>query len=198
MVRERGVFLPFCAIPDWLPADAADALLDHAVREEPHYTPGRVLYEGETMTAPDLRRTDCLASLGPFQDLVSARALEQKPALEAAFGMVPFTAHHVEIELAAHGDGAHFDRHVDTFVRRKRPTTRLLTLVLYLNRRPQAFRGGALRMHALGSPAVRDIAPSHNLLVAFPSFLPHSVRRVECPGNRFADRRFAINMWIHG
>jgi Rps23 Pro-64 3,4-dihydroxylase Tpa1-like proline 4-hydroxylase len=53
-------------------------------------------------------------------------------------------------------------------------------------------------MYALGGGGARDILPDHNLLVAFPSIAPHSVDMVSCPRGAFADRRFAINIWIHG
>lgn len=111
--------------------------------------------------------------------------------------MPTFTASSVEIQLAAHGDGAHFQRHVDTFtVENKRLNPRVLTLVLYLHRQPRGFSGGALRMHALDRPAVHDIAPDHNRLAAFPSIAQHSVEPIVCPSHAFADRRFAVNMWI--
>jgi Rps23 Pro-64 3,4-dihydroxylase Tpa1-like proline 4-hydroxylase len=40
------------------------------------------------------------------------------------------------------------------------------------------------------------LEPRNNRLIAFPSFVPHEVRRVACPSGEFADSRFAINVWL--
>jgi len=32
-------------------------------------------------------------------------------------------------------------------------------------------------MHSIAGPAVREIVPEHNLLVAFPAIAPHSVEQ---------------------
>ncbi|MEI9991740.1 MAG: 2OG-Fe(II) oxygenase [Rhizomicrobium sp.] len=197
--RGRGGFLPTLAKPDWLRPEAADALLRYAIEQEKCYVPAAVLHEGAVRVDANLRSALKLPGLGPFEALLKSRALDIKSELQQAFGMNPFEATQVEIEMVSHGDGAHFRRHVDTFlgtVRQRRP--RILTLVLYLNRRPAGFTGGALRMYAVGTPQTRDILPDHNLMVAFPSIAPHSVEPILCRDGAFADRRFAVNMWIHG
>jgi SM-20-related protein len=195
---DAGRFLPHHTQPDWLPPDMADALLHHAIAHEGRFRSGSILHSGKVMVDASIRQVSVLNHLGPFHTLMTDAALAAKPMLETLFGIPAFTATQVEIEMAAHGDGAHFQQHVDTFVVvNKRPNPRVLTLVLYLHRRPRAFAGGALCLHALGSAATRDITPDHNRLVAFPSIARHSVQRLTCPGGTFADRRFAVNMWIH-
>ncbi len=192
-----GRFFPVHRVPGWLDPETADALLDYAIQAEPRYGRAGVLYDGNQRFDEGLRRAALLHDLGPHGEMLAAAALAAKPAVEQALGVPPFAASRVEIELAAHGDGAHFHRHIDTFVAgHRQPDPRVLTLILYLHRRPRAFTGGAIRMHALGGTGVDDIAPEHNLLVAFPAIAPHSVGAVSCPGGAFADRRFAINMWI--
>ncbi|MFV3130379.1 2OG-Fe(II) oxygenase [Niveispirillum sp. KHB5.9] len=190
--------LPHHTQTDWLPAAMADDLLEYAIANEGRFRSGSILYNGEVVVDEAIRQVSVLDHLGPFQDRVAAAALAAKPMLETLFGLPPFKASQVEIEMAAHGDGAHFQQHIDTFVVvHNRPNPRVLTLVLYLHRRPRVFTGGALRFHALGGTASRDIAPDHNRLAAFPSIAPHSVQLLTCPSNAFADRRFAVNMWIH-
>lgn len=193
-----GRLLPCHTQPDWLPPDMADALLDYGIANEVRFRPGSIMHSGKLTVDETIRQVSVLGHLGPFHAAMVKAALAAKPRLETLFGMPAFTASQVEIEMAAHGDGAHFQQHIDTFaVGHNRPNPRVLTLVLYLHRRPRGFVGGALRLHALGGTAIRDIAPDHNQLAAFPSFAPHSVQRLTCPGGAFADRRFAINMWIH-
>jgi SM-20-related protein len=193
-----GKFLPFHTQPEWLPSDMAAALLQYAFDNEARLSGGRILHSGRVTIDESIRRTSVLGSLGPFEAPVTEAALAIQPGLAKMFGVPAFSPKQVEIELAAHGDGAHFQQHIDTFVvMHKDRSPRVLTLVLYLHRQPSGFSGGAIRMHALGGSAVTDIAPDHNLLVAFPSFAPHSVQPVVCPSRVFADRRFAVNMWIH-
>jgi SM-20-related protein len=190
-------FMPYLTVDHWLEPERADALLAYAIANQHRYVPGSVLHYGRHTVDAELRSGTTLRTLGPFGDALRDRALALRPELERAFGTPAFAADGVEIELAAHGDGAHFHRHVDTFVAINHDAApRVFTLVLYLHRRPVRFSGGELRMHALGSDAAVDVAPAHNRLLAFPSITPHSVRRVSCPGGAFADQRFAINMWI--
>jgi Rps23 Pro-64 3,4-dihydroxylase Tpa1-like proline 4-hydroxylase len=194
-----GRFLPFRAFPQWLDADMADALLDHAIAAEAQFEPAGVIYRDDSLVDPAARDTLRLKTLGPFKERLTARALDAKPELERAFGCRPFEPKHVEIEVLAYGEAAHFRRHIDTLVLSKHPRRpRVLTLVLYLHKQPQGFSGGAIRLYALDGADTRDIAPEHNLMVAFPSFAPHSVEPVACPSGRFADYRFAVAIWIHG
>lgn len=193
-----GRFLPYHTQPDWLPAEMADGLLAYAIGNEDRFRSGSIVYSGEHMVDETIRQVSVLEHLGPFHAPVTQAALAAKPMLETLFGIPAFTTGQVEIEMAAHGDGAHFQRHVDTFVvGQRRPNPRVLTLVLYLHRWPRGFTGGALRLHALGGSGTRDMEPDHNRLAAFPSIAPHCVQRLSCPGGAFADRRFAVNIWIH-
>lgn len=200
---RKPVFLPCQVTPHWLPSGVAAGLLEYAIANQDRFTDGQIYHSGEVKVDPALRKTWVLHDLGAFGPVIREAARAAQPEIERALKVSTFAAELFEIELAAHGDGAHFDRHIDTFVGSYRKTSsRVLTLVYYLLREPKAFTGGALRMYGLGGPTedesgVRDIEPRHNQLVAFPSFAPHSVNRVVCPGDNFADSRFAVNIWIH-
>jgi SM-20-related protein len=116
--------------------------------------------------------------------------------------VVPFVLARMEVELAAHGDSAFFRRHIDAPA--PDPTNpgkglRMISGVYYFHGQPKGFSGGVLRLYGEGPQApFTDIAPTHNSLVAFPSWLPHEVMPVVCPSRRFADSRFAINCWFNG
>jgi Rps23 Pro-64 3,4-dihydroxylase Tpa1-like proline 4-hydroxylase len=103
-----------------------------------------------------------------------------------------------EIELVAHGDGAFFSRHIDTYTTRK--SQRVISGVYYFHRQPKAFSGGELRLYGLTKgdqtgPFV-DVIPENDTLVTFPSWYPHEVLPVRCPSGRLEDSRFAVNCWI--
>jgi SM-20-related protein len=191
-------FLPIFRASNWLNGDTASGLLSYAIQNQSRFEAGNVVRQGRAEVDTKYRDAAVLRDLGEFREPLRSAALAVKPQLEQAFGMPPFAVKRVEIELAAHGDGGHFERHIDTLVLvNQAPSTRILTLLLYLNREPKAFSGGALRMYAIGSEGTRDVEPGHNLLVAFPAVAPHSVERVVCHGSEFADRRFAVNICLH-
>ena len=200
---RQPVFLPYSVVPNWLPLDAAARLLAYAIANRDRFTDGYINLAGEPTVDQSLRKTLVLHELGSFAPMIREAARASQAELERALKVPAFVSQRFEIELAAHGDGAHFDRHIDTFVGSfRKASSRVLTLVYYLHREPKGFTGGALRMHGIGtwtdeSSGIRDIEPRHNQLVAFPSIAPHSVNPVHCPSNDFADSRFAVNIWIH-
>jgi Rps23 Pro-64 3,4-dihydroxylase Tpa1-like proline 4-hydroxylase len=108
-----------------------------------------------------------------------------------------------EFEISAYGDGGHFNAHIDTVEVLDR--VRILSCVYYFAATPPRFSGGALRLHAFPSragavtdaPPYVDVAPETDTFVAFASWLRHEVLPVRVPSGAWADRRFAINCWIH-
>ena len=106
----------------------------------------------------------------------------------------------MEIELAAHRDGHFYKTHIDTSVDpaggfAKSP--RMLSCALYFNRLPQHFTGGEIRFRPIVGDGEKLLAPAHNRMVAFASFVPHEVLPTHVPGDCFADARFSVNCWFH-
>ena len=117
----------------------------------------------------------------------------------------------LQLELAAHGDGAFFAPHLDIPVGSERQPLgasegedRIISAVYYFYSEPKGFTGGELRLLPLGPlpegaqpepTGHTDIEPVRNSLVAFASWFPHEVRPIRCPSGRFADFRFALNCW---
>ncbi len=139
--------------------------------------------------------------LGPIAELLKRRLREAAPRWTASLRSTPFETSEVELELAAHNDGAHFTLHSDTYASDEVARgDRMLSAVYYFHRQPKGFDGGALRLHRLGaSPgdAGLDIAPDDNSLVVFPSWGPHEVMPVGCASRAFEDSRFAVNCWLY-
>jgi SM-20-related protein len=117
----------------------------------------------------------------------------------------------LELELAAHGHGAHYLPHLDIAVGEDRlplgaweGEDRALSAVYYFHREPKGFSGGELRLYRFGSmwncdesdaDSYVDLQPHNNSLVVFQSWAMHEVRRVSCPSGDFKDYRFALNCW---
>ena len=193
--------MPHRLIAGWLGAEAAAGLFSYAVSQETNFKPTKVRREGEKgRIDPSIRRSHILRDLGPFDALLRDRAEALRPALEAAFGISPAPPGETEIEMVAHGDGHFYRAHIDTFTGddATEGANRRLSLVYYLHRQPRAFSGGHLRLNGLGSGQSVSFAPVCDTLIAFPSFLPHEVEPVSCPGGSFADSRFSVNIWICG
>jgi SM-20-related protein len=144
-----------------------------------------------------------LADLGPFATPLRDRLSALQDELVAELKVTPFRTARIELQIAAHGDGAFFRRHRDLARPGDRPrkTRRVMSGVYYLHAVPKAFGGGAFRLHEVlprGDVAQHlDIEPQHNAAIFFPAWMPHEVTPVSCPSRRFADFRFAINCWYH-
>ena len=148
----------------------------------------------------------------PMVDRLNARFNDSFDEIAGAIGYSGPPPSSFEIQLAAHGDGAHYKPHLDVPLGEKRKPLgaapgedRVLSAVYYYHREPRGFSGGALRLHRFSADWDRtdadpssyvDVQPLDNSLVAFPSWAMHEVRPVSCPSGRFEDYRFALNCWF--
>src|SRR5689334_2469701 len=108
----------------------------------------------------------------------------------------------VECQVTAHNDGDFYNMHNDSGAAGLEQRT--ISYVYYFQSRPQAFRGGELRLYEV---AVKDgvyvagdqhwlVKPKDNSAVFFPSHTMHEVLPVSCSSKQFADSRFTVNGWI--
>lgn len=203
-----GPLPPFVQILNFLPESERQQLLDWVTKNPGMFSAAKVSSENRV----DPTKRICAASrqLGPLEPILRKRLLEALPELISSTG-TGLTPHSIELELAAHGNGAFFSAHTDTFVGtgRKRLAVepgdeRVLSAVYYFHDEPRIFSGGLLRLYRFGTPPAghgSDAAdhitldPLGNSLVAFPSTVLHEVTPVLCPSNRFSDQRFALNCW---
>jgi hypothetical protein len=203
----NGPMPPWHQFHDVLAPADRQALLDWTIANRDRFRAAGLRGAG---VDPSRRIADKLKDLGPFHALVEARLRELLPEILARIGVQPFPIEHVELNIAAHGDGAFFSRHRDiptgpgrTPLGGDRSGThdRLVSAVYYFHREPKAFSGGTLRLYRFGAgeggEADRvDVEPLQNSLLVFPSWATHEVRRVSVPSGRFEDRRFAVNTWF--
>jgi Rps23 Pro-64 3,4-dihydroxylase Tpa1-like proline 4-hydroxylase len=180
-------------------------LLECAIAQEARFEPsGIVLDTDPGKIDPSIRKSMKLKSLGPIEKELRDNLGPLAPELTSLLAVTPFEASHLELEIVAHGDGAFYRRHVDTFMggaSHGRQHERMLSGVYYFHADPKGFSGGALRLYSfVPSPDEKDsfvdIDPEHNSLVVFPSWAPHEVMPVICPSGRFIDSRFALNCWF--
>lgn len=182
------------------------ALLEWTLEHEERLVPAKLTGGVVDETRRRSRTTRELGRMGP---LLRSWLTPKIPEMLRAIGVAPFEVEFIELELAAHGDGAHFARHTDIPVGPgRRPLggdgtgtqDRIVSAVYYFHREPKAFSGGELRLHRLGSTGAEgdylDIPPEQNSLVVFPSWAPHEVLEIRSPGGRFEDSRFAVNCWL--
>jgi SM-20-related protein len=191
---------PFRHIHDFLSADLSDRILNYAAERQSDFRPSTTSANGMAMVS-DHRISMTLNDLGPLKSEVAQHILAALPEVIDQLKISAFEVGEVELQLAAHGDGALFVTHIDTGVHEKKEKPRVISMVYYLHTRPKQFSGGNLRLHTLpiGEEEVEpvDISPDHNSLLAFPSFAPHEVLPIVAPGVEFKDWRFAVNCWVH-
>lgn len=195
---STALLLPSLVIDDFLLPDEHAALLDWTLRNESRFMPATL---AGGLVDPEVRRASSLRDLGLTDAVLRSRLTAALPHWVATLRITTFRLHEIELELVAHGDGAHFALHSDTYDRgTKARGDRMLSAVYYFHRLPKGFTGGALRLHRLGGQPGdpgEDIAPIGNRLVVFPSWGPHEVLPVVCPSRDFADSRFAVNCWLY-
>ncbi|CAN5743189.1 2OG-Fe(II) oxygenase [soil metagenome] len=195
-----GRFLPHRVLPDWLGETRAASLLAYSVAAESRFMPTRLNDHGTGRLDAVVRQSCVLKDLGAFTGLLRRKALALQAGLETAFDMAHTTANSTQLELVAHGDGAFYRPHTDTYTGDEYTPggRRRLTMVYYLHRRPKRFTGGRLRMFDLGGEQSIEIEPTHDSLLVFPSSARHEVERISCPDGAFGDGRFAVNIWLCG
>jgi Rps23 Pro-64 3,4-dihydroxylase Tpa1-like proline 4-hydroxylase len=199
----------FAKISNFLPQDQHRELLDWVISDRAQFRPAKVSSHGRI--DPQKRIALTSRKLGKFEDALRSRMLGVLPELMANTGSGGSPPTFLELELAAHGDRAHFAPHIDTFVGTDRRQAdergtqdRVLSGVLYFHAEPKGFSGGQLRLYSFGpiphdgeeARTFLDLEPEQNTLIAFPSWAPHAVRPVSCPSGLFGDYRFAVNCWF--
>jgi SM-20-related protein len=190
-------------VHDWLGLETVEHLLRFVQANEHRFVDTVVVHrEGERVD--NTRRVSRkLPTLDDLNSELKTKLEDVLPLMFDRLGNKPFIPSKIEVELVAHGDGAFFERHIDTITRLDHlGRSRIISAVYYFHAMPKAFSGGVLRIHSLAASGQEgtfvDIAPDCDTLVFFPSFFPHEVLPVKCASGQFLDSRFAINLWIHG
>lgn len=204
---------PFARIFEFLPDAEHWELLNWVISIRDEFRPAMISKgrpRREARVDPERRIGLTTRRLGPLQKMLRERLLAALPELMQRTGTRGPPPTSLELELAAHPDGAFYGPHIDIPVGKGRQPSgakagedRVLSAVYYFYGKPKAFSGGQLRLYSFGpTPGIGearrrhvDIEPLRNSLVAFPSWAPHEVRPINCPSGDFPDYRFAVNCW---
>ncbi len=205
---------PFVQLRGFLPEAEREQLLGWVLANPDAFQPATITGKsGATGRIDPLQRIALTAPVPEsMKDGLRARLLRALDRIAEGVGYSGGPLTSFELQLAAHGDGAHYRPHLDIPVGQNRAPLgaapgedRVLSAVYYVHREPKGFSGGALRLHRFAADWDRDdaepssfvdVEPIDNSLVAFPSWAMHEVRPVRCPSGRFEDYRFALNCWF--
>ena len=195
-------FPPFAQLFGFFDEPFAGALIGWSMANRDRFEASTVT--GEQQVNPAIRSSLKFSDLGSVRGELEARLRPRAGELFHAAGLKCPESFALELELVAHGDGAHFKAHRDIAVGSGRGSEglndRLLSGVYYFHRQPKAFSGGELRIYRMGSVEApgeyKDLEPVHNSLVVFPPWAAHEVRPVACASGAFEDSRFAVNCWF--
>lgn len=204
---------PHVQLRDFLPPDELAALLDWTLTNREQFRPATIIDRSEGQRSKkdaSIRVALTTREFEPLRAMLERRLLEALPAIEKATGTGGGAS--LELELAAHPDGAFYRPHLDITVGEdrspvgaKKGEDRLLSAVLYYYREPKGFSGGELRLfrfnirphtEGIAPDDYVDLEPIRNSLLAFPSWATHEVRPIACPSKQFEDYRFALNCWF--
>jgi SM-20-related protein len=193
--------LPYVQVRDFLPGPELDTLLEYVLSHPRLFEPAMVGVGDRAILNSGFRRATTSRDFGPLDETIRARFRAALPFLMEKTGVPDPPPDKLELELAAHGDGAFYRPHIDltTAADGEEPgssSQRVLSTVLYFHAEPKGFSGGELRLFRLGTESsFVEIEPLQNSLVAFHSWMRHEVRPVAVSGDKFRDNRFAINCW---
>ena len=134
--------------------------LDHALAGEAQFAPARITSGragAEDELKPEVRIAATWRDLGPLRPMLEQRLMAALPDIRARIGGGGPMPTSLELELAAHGDGAHFKPHTDTALGSDRKALgaapgedRLISGVYYFHAEPKGFSGGELRLYRFG------------------------------------------------
>ena len=186
-------------VDHFLPQALNQRILRFAIDREADFVPSTV--EGE-VTKTNLRHSMRFdENLNELEEEFGNHMDEAIGQILESLGVPAFEPDSYEVELVAHGDGAFYKPHIDTFTRQQRSevtSDRVVSCVYYLHSKPKGFDGGKLALFQIGkNTPFSSIEPVNNRLIAFPSFVMHEVEAISCPSGKFDKSRFAINCWVH-
>jgi len=207
-------FPPYVQLCNFLPVDDHRGLVDWVLTAARRFKPAAVRSRqagAKNRVDTSFRVALINTDLGPLRPAIEGRLQNSLSDIMRGTGYRGEEPRSLELELAAHGDGAHFNAHSDLPIGEGRGPLgaapgedRVISAVLYFYDEPKGFSGGCLRLFRFGAASEADraqpenfvdIEPLQNSLVAFPSWATHEVRHVSCPSKRFEHYRFALNCW---
>jgi SM-20-related protein len=191
---------PAVRIENFLGEATAHKLLSYATVHEADFRPSKVRNSDDSRIDLSFRFSKKLHNLGHLKTMIETAVSNVLNEVLAQMEIDYLQSYSLQIEMAWHGDGAFFRRHIDTMTYSDGPLSRrALTMVYYFHRKPKGFSGGHLRLYTIQGEVgnYRDIEPVSDSVVFFPSWLPHEVQPVRSPSGDFADGRFSINCWVH-
>ena len=212
MTTPLGPFPPHLQLFDFLPESEHRQLLEWVLENCEAFMPATVT-TGKPGDQGKINEKQRIAlttgEIGEIASIVEPRLLAALDQIIERVGYSGAKPSSLELELAAHGHGAHYRTHLDIPVGEDRlplgawaDEDRALSAVYYFHGEPKGFSGGELRLYRFGSMwncddvgSYVDLQPHNNSLLVFPSWALHEVRPVSCPSGDFKDYRFALNCW---
>lgn len=188
-------------LDDFLDQSQHLALLSNALGSEDSFVATQIGGADVITHNPGFRRSWRSTRFGgEVKALLRAAVVRRFDEIREQVGVPVFEPERIELELAAHRDGSFYRPHVDTATGESQEADgrdRMVTMVYYFHRQPRRFSGGEIALYPFvpGAEPVL-IEPADNRLIAFPSLAIHEVRPVSCPGDAWADARFAVNIWF--
>src|SRR5689334_9143927 len=109
-VAHDGPMPPWHRYSSFLAEDEREGLLGWTLDHRDRFTPSKLI---GGVIDPERRISERFLDLGPFRSLFEERLGAMLDDLFRRTGTRPFEPETYELELVAHGDGAHFAPHMD-------------------------------------------------------------------------------------
>src|SRR5688572_21665487 len=124
--------IPHVVVRDFLGDEAVDGLLAYVKANAGEFQPTNVGYGEHRRFDPEVRRSHRLVGRTHVPPVLEERLVEAVPAFNEQLGLTRFTIARKVFEIVAHGDGAFYGEHADTFTGDDIPNAqRMLSCVYY-------------------------------------------------------------------
>lgn len=151
---------------------------------------------------PDARRARTISSPREVAALMEPRLRPLVQAESQRLGIAPPDIDHIELEVAAYGNGDLFRCHQDLF--EAEASRRVLSYVYFFAPEPLAFSGGELLLYDIDSTRqsfapnrFTRIDPRCNRLVLFDPATFHEVTPIRCASDDPRHLRYTATGWVH-
>ncbi|MGD8329106.1 MAG: 2OG-Fe(II) oxygenase [Acidobacteriota bacterium] len=206
-VDAETVPAPFVVHDGFLPDYEREQIWDFALRSPQAFKAATVARrfartDIDQRVDPDARRARTISSPREVAALMEPRLRPLVQSEAGRLGLAPPRIDHIELEVAAYGNGDLFRCHQDLFEAER--SRRVLSYVYFFAPEPLAFSGGELLLYDLDTSRqsfapnrFTRIDPACNRLVLFDPATFHEVTPIRCASDDPRHQRYTATGWVH-
>lgn len=156
---------------NFLDKDFNSGLINYCIDNKDAFTDAMLGFSREEMAInTNYRICKINNDLGPYKTIFENVISDNFNDFCEKLKIMPFKINGIELQIAAHGDGAFFKQHIDTHTElQNNSKNRVISAVYYFFNEPKQFEGGELVLHPFsfmdGDDNSVTFSPMNNSLI---------------------------------